>query len=184
MRDRVAATGTGTGTDPDADVVIVGIGNEFRGDDAAGLLTARLLRGTLPARVTVLENAGDPAELIEAWTGARLAIVIDTVVSGAPPGTTGRRALLGSAPRARGDRWTPPVVRHGSSHALGIADALALGRVLGRLPRELVLHTVEGADFGLGAPVTPAVGLAVERLAETVAKTVVELVRSEPARPR
>lgn len=167
MRDRVVT-------------VVIGIGNEFRGDDAAGLEAARLLRGMLSPEVPVVENAGDPAELIEAWAGAGLAIVIDTVVSGAPAGTVRRCDALGSALRAQDDRGTPPAARHGSSHALGVADAIALGRALDRLPRELVLYTVEGTDFGLGVPVTPAVGLAVERLAESVA----ELVRSQPARCR
>ncbi|MFF5213105.1 hypothetical protein [Streptosporangium sp. NPDC000396] len=46
--------------------------------------------------------------------------------------------------------------------------------MLDRLPRELVLYTVEGADFGLGAPVTPAVRHAVEEIAETVADLVPE----------
>ncbi|WP_030914213.1 hydrogenase maturation protease [Streptosporangium amethystogenes] len=158
--------------------VVIGIGNELRGDDAAGLQVARLLRGVLPPEVPVVENGGDPAELIEAWTGAGLAIVIDTVLSGAPPGTVRRCTVLGPAASSRGAHQTAPALRHGSSHALGIADAVALGRILRRLPRELALYTVEGADFGLGAPVTPAVKHAVGKLAETVA----DLVRPERAR--
>ncbi|MEU0484899.1 hydrogenase maturation protease [Streptosporangium sp. NPDC006013] len=158
--------------------VVIGIGNELRGDDAAGLLVARLLRDVLPPEVPVVENGGDPAELIEAWTGVGLAIVIDTVISGTPPGTVRRCTVLGPASPPGGAGWTPPALPHGSSHALGIADAVALGRILHRLPRELALYTVEGADFGLGAPVTPAVKHAIGRLTETVAG----LVRPKRAR--
>ncbi|MEV4377349.1 hydrogenase maturation protease [Streptosporangium sp. NPDC049644] len=149
--------------------IVIGIGNELRGDDAAGLEVARLLRGVLPPEIPVVENGGDPAELIEAWTGAGLAIVIDTVLSGAPPGTVRRSTVLGPAASSRDTHRTPPALGHGSSHALGVADAVALGRTLRRLPRELALYTVEGADFGLGAPVTPAVRHAIGKLAETVA---------------
>ncbi|MEU7990038.1 hydrogenase maturation protease [Streptosporangium canum] len=160
--------------------IVIGIGNDFRGDDAAGLEAARLLRGTLPPEVPVIENEGDPAELIEAWTGADLAIVIDTAVSGAPAGTVVRHTVLGPS-LSRGDASQPPsAIQHASSHALGVADAVALGHALGRLPRELTLYTVEGADFGLGAPMTPAVRRAVE---ETVA-AIADLVPRSSARLR
>ncbi|WP_326822822.1 hydrogenase maturation protease [Streptosporangium sp. NBC_01756] len=154
--------------------IVIGIGNDFRGDDAAGLEAARLLRGTLPPEVPVIESEGDPAELIEAWTGADLAIVIDTAVSGASPGTVCRHTVPGPS-LSRGDASQPPLtIQHASSHALGVADAVALGRALGRLPRELTLYTVEGADFGLGAPMTPAVRHAVEGIVATIADLVLQ----------
>ncbi|MDP9868278.1 MULTISPECIES: hydrogenase maturation protease [Streptosporangium] len=161
--------------------IVIGIGNDFRGDDAAGLEAARLLRGMLPPEVPVIENEGDPAELIEAWTGVDLVIVIDTAISGAPPGAVVRHTVLGSSP-AQGDAPQPPptTIQYASSHALGVVDAVALGHALGRLPRELALYTIEGADFGLGAPMTPAVRHAVE---ETVA-TIADLVPQSSVRLR
>ncbi|MGW4425611.1 hydrogenase maturation protease [Streptosporangium sp. NPDC004631] len=152
--------------------VVIGVGNEMRGDDSAGLEVVRLLRGVLPEEVPVLENGGEPAGLVEAWTGAGLAVVIDTTVSGTPPGTVRRYTVLGRRPSPGDVPWTAPAAGHGSSHALGIADAIALGHALDRLPGELVLYTVEGADFRLGAPVTPAVRHAIGEIATTVADLV------------
>ncbi|WP_308170130.1 hydrogenase maturation protease [Acrocarpospora catenulata] len=156
--------------------VVIGIGNDLRGDDAAGLAAARRLRGALPDGVRLIESGGDLAGLIEAWSGADLAVVIDTVVSGAPAGTVRRHTPLATPAEIP---WPSLTARHGSSHALGVADAIALGRALGRLPRELVLYTVEAADLGLGAPLTPAVRRGVARIAVAVA----QLLRDQKNHP-
>ncbi|MBE3011674.1 hydrogenase maturation protease [Microbispora sp. NEAU-D428] len=150
--------------------VVIGLGSDLRGDDAAGLEVARLLRGTLPPSVAVVESSGDPAALVEAWSGAALAIVVDAVSSGAPPGTV-HRSL-----------HTPvhPPVRAGS-HSLGLADAVELGRALGRLPDELVVAGIEGGDFSLGVPMTPPVLAAVRRTADELRE---RLSRGRPGGPR
>ncbi|GAA2208054.1 hydrogenase maturation protease [Nonomuraea monospora] len=146
--------------------VVIGLGNDYRGDDGAGLATARLLR---ELGVPVVENGGDPAELMEAWTGAEVAVVIDAACSGEPPGVVRRFRGVASLP-------------HGgaSSHALSLADAVELARVLGRMPGELVVYTVEGATFALGAGLSEPVSAAVAALARTIARG---LSRSAGAAP-
>ena len=47
--------------------LVIGIGNDFRGDDAAGLMVARRLRGTPLHDVEIVESAGDAAALMELW---------------------------------------------------------------------------------------------------------------------
>lgn len=136
------------------DIVVIGLGGDGRGDDAAGLEVVRRLRGSVPPSVVLVESAADPAQLVEAWTGARLVIVIDAVSSGAPPGAVHRPAGVEGGPS-----W------HGSSHSFGLADAVELGRALGRLPARLVVIGIEGADFTIGAPITPPVLSAIDALA-------------------
>jgi len=46
---------------------VIGVGNPWRGDDAAGLAVARLLRGTVSPEVEVLEREGEPTGLVDAW---------------------------------------------------------------------------------------------------------------------
>jgi len=55
--------------------LFIGIGNAFRGDDAAGLLAARSARERLDDEVEVLEMEGEPVDLIEAWRGAEHVLV-------------------------------------------------------------------------------------------------------------
>jgi hydrogenase maturation protease len=130
--------------------VVIGVGNAARGDDAAGLIAARRLGG--------LEHEGDPVALLDVWRGAELAVVIDAVSSGAEPGTVHRFDAT-SAPlpaRLRGST---------SSHALGLAEAIELGRTLGRLPGRLIVYGIEGERFEAGTELTPAVAAAVEAVA-------------------
>ena len=140
--------------------VVVGIGNSARGDDAAGLIAARRLGG--------LEHEGDPVTLLDLWGDADVAVVIDAVSSGAPPGTIHRFEAT-AAP-------LPTHLRSSSStHALGLAEAIELGRALGRLPGRLVVFGIEGERFEAGAEVSRAVAAAAEAVAVAV--------RSIPLRP-
>lgn len=157
-------------------VVVIGVGNDLRGDDGAGLAAARLVRAASPAGVEVVESAGDPAAIVEGWDGALLAIVLDAARGGAPPGTLARvdRVPAGRAP--------------GSSHGLGLADAWALGEALGRLPRRLAVLAVVGAAFELGTPVSAPVAAGVREAAREAvtlaAQARLEAASGRPGVPR
>lgn len=138
-------------------LAVIGIGNQMRRDDAAGLEVARRLRLTKPPGVEVMEQEGEPAGLIDAWAGADEALVIDGVSSGAEPGTLHRFEAS--------EEPLPTELFRPSTHALGVADAVELARELGRLPRRrLVVYGIEGEDFEVGEGLTPPVQGAVERL--------------------
>ncbi len=134
---------------------IIGCGNAARGDDAAGLLVARRLREW---GVDTLEHSGEGLALMESWRGHDAVIVIDAVVTGGTPGAVtvwdGRKA---------------PVIqdrRRNSTHAFGVAEAVELARVLGRLPPRLSIYGIEGRRFDLGSAPSPEVSAAAERLAQ------------------
>ena len=129
--------------------VVIGLGNRCREDDGVGIEVARTLAAMDIPGVAVEIGPGDVVELIEAWDGARLAVVIDAARSGARPGTVARVDLRGDNIAAAGLR--------SSTHGLGLADAVALGRVLGRLPARLVIIAVEGERFGHGERLSPAI---------------------------
>ena len=140
--------------------VVIGIGNPLRGDDAAGRMAARRLRGTLPADVAVLEIDGEATTLLAALDGAAAAFLIDACVSGAPAGSVHRFDL------AEGS--LPSTVGLVSSHALGLADALELARALSQLPERCIVYAIEGRSFEPGAklsrPMLTALGSVVRRL--------------------
>ena len=152
-----------------AKVVVLGVGNSLRHDDAAGLEALRALQALLGGRergerIALRAHEQETLGLIELWTDADAALIVDAVRSGAPPGVVHR------VDAARGP--VPERLRSSSStHAIGVAEAIELARALGRLPAHLVLYGVEGRDFesgeGLSAPVRAAVpGLADELLRE------------------
>jgi hydrogenase maturation protease len=125
-------------------VVVIGIGNEMRGDDAAGLHAARRLRALVTGeRVRVLEHEGETLGLLERLRGARAAVLVDAIRSGAPAGTIHRLdAAAGPIPQSlRGSS---------STHAVGLAEALELARALGELPEQVLLYGIEGRSFEAG----------------------------------
>lgn len=142
--------------------VVLGVGNAFRRDDGVGPAVAELLHLLAPG-VEVLTLDGEPARLVDAWTGAAAAIVVDACRSGAPPGTLTRIEVDGDRP--------PPVLTPGpvaSTHAASVAEAVALGRALGRMPSRIVVYAVDGADFGPGPGLSDAVAAVVGDVATQV----------------
>ena len=68
-------------------VLVVGIGSEYRNDDSVGLVVAREIHEKLFPSVTVKEESGEGAALMEAWQGYETVILVDAISSGAKPGT-------------------------------------------------------------------------------------------------
>ena len=145
---------------------VLGVGNQWRRDDAAGLEVARRLDRELPRGVRVLEREGEPTGLLDAWQGEREVVLVDAVSSGAKPGTVHRLDAI-AAP-------LPAELFRASTHHMSVADAVELGRALGRLPERLELYGIEGADFGAGSGLTPEVEHAVERLAAELRERLAE----------
>jgi hydrogenase maturation protease len=118
------------------------------------------LRGRVPPGVELLLSDGEPARLIEAWTGAALAVVVDAVrVDPSRPGRVHRFAL---------DRPIGGPVRTTSSHGFGLDDAVRLALALDRMPGRLVVHAIEAADLSQGSGLTPLVAAAVGDVARAV----------------
>ena len=143
---------------------IVCVGNPWRGDDAVGLEVAHRLEGTLPEGVVLSEREGEPTALIDAWEGAETLWLVDAVSSGAEPGTVHRLDAS--------EHELPAALFRGSTHHVGLAEAVELARALGRLPRQTVVFGVEGSSFEVGGPLTPAVAASVERVAVTLREEV------------
>jgi hydrogenase maturation protease len=141
-------------------VVVIGVGNEFRRDDGAGPAVITSLRGQVPPEVELVLTDGEPTRLIEAWTGAALAVVIDAVRTDPPrPGQVHRFVL---------DRPIGGPARTTSSHGFGLDDAVRLALALDRMPGRLVVHAIEAADLSRGPGLTPLVAAAIDDVARAV----------------
>jgi hydrogenase maturation protease len=152
--------------------MVIGLGTPERGDDAAGLEAARLLAPLAPAGTRVLALPGQTAELLDLWTQAPLAVVIDAVVSGAAPGTIHR--VDGRNGRLRGASYRR------STHDIGLADIVALGRALDRLPQRLVIVGIEVQSCSVGAGLSALVRRGVR---QAVGAVLTELATPENVAP-
>jgi hydrogenase maturation protease len=147
-------------------VVVIGIGNPYRRDDGIGpAVIAGIERCRLPG-VTLASSDGEPSQLIEAWSGALLAVLVDAVLCDRPePGRIHRSVLHpGGAGVAAVSRRAPA----GSTHGLGIPDAVRLAEALGRVPGRLVVFAVEAASIGFGLGLSPAVAACLPALTGAV----------------
>jgi hydrogenase maturation protease len=152
-------------------MIVIGVGNEFRGDDAAGLVAARRLR---ESGVVVEEHQGDMAALIERWKGAESLILIDAVAPRRTPGAIYR--LDASAPLDR-------ELFNTSTHAFSLADAVELSRALGTLPPHVVVFGIEAANVAAAMGLSPAVEVALPRFLKVVQDFVSSQICSRGLQP-
>lgn len=147
--------------------LVVGVGNDLRGDDAIGLEVARRVKERFFLEVGVLESDGDIGELLDAWQGRSLAVLIDAVVTGADAGNVVRfEARAGEVPRI--------FAAHMSSHALGVAETIELGLTLRQMPGRLIVYGIEAAAFEPATGISGAAQKAVDKVVELVLKDVEE----------
>lgn len=158
------------------DVLVIGVGNLLRGDDAVGILVARKLSSRFGPEVVVREHHGDGADLLELWKEWESVIVVDAMSSGAAAGTVFRFVIPY-------DEAVIPSFRSGSTHTVGLGEAIELGRSLRALPKQLIVFGIEGEQFWLGSGISPPVSVQIEALVEMISGEVSLLSRQSSKVP-
>ena len=144
--------------------LVLGLGNEYAGDDAVGVLAVRALRGKLAGGADVVESAASGLALLEVFAGYDRAVIADSIRTGRSPAGTiveVRLADLGLA--------TAP-----SLHQAGIPELAAVARRLGMgFPdRTRVLAVEVAGPLMFGAPLSKPVAAAVAPLGRRVLEQV------------
>ncbi|MGI9646973.1 MAG: hydrogenase maturation protease [Acidimicrobiia bacterium] len=142
-----------------AEQAVICVGNRARTDDGVGPVIA----DELSARgldIAVHITGGEPAELIDLWSGLDRVVIVDAVLTGhSAPGTV----HLISASHESIDLGT-----QASTHGLGLAESIELGRSLNQLPAEVQVVGIEASDLTPGTGLTPAVEASVPAAVATV----------------
>ena len=146
--------------------LIIGVGNEFRNDDAAGILAARLLKGLLPVEITVAENDGDGTKLMDLWNGYENVILIDAVSFGTEPGTI-------HTIDANRTEFPKETSIH-SSHMFSIAEAIETSRALNKLPEKVTVYGIEGKSYEFGSTISDEVNDAIEKVVSEIQKEIIK----------
>ncbi len=139
--------------------LVIGVGQPWRGDDAAGPAVVQALEGRVPDGVG-LSVVPTPVRLADAWEGHDVVVVVDAVISAREPGSV-------SVIEVGADRL-PARSGAGGTHGFGVAEAIELARATGRMPLRLVVVGIEAREFTLGSSLSPTVGAAVGPAAEQV----------------
>ena len=142
-------------------VVVLGVGNLLMSDEGVGVRCVEALAGDarLPQFVRLVDGGTSTHELLDDLEGLDLLVLVDAVITGAPPGSTVR--LEGAeVPYAFGQKLSP--------HQHGIHDLLATLTLLDRAPKTVVLLGVVPVFLALSLELSPAVAALVPTLATAV----------------
>jgi len=140
------------------------------GDDAVGPIVIDRLVGRLPEPVALVESVGDATHLLDTWRDARLAVIVDAVVSGGVPG---------AVHRIDGKAGFPSSWRSASTHLIGVVEAVELGDAVDMLPDELIVFGVEIDRVEAGVTLSKEVAAAAEQVADLVVEEIAVLRGSE-----
>lgn len=145
---------------PPLSIKVIGIGNPFRSDDGIGRYVTQLLRKYKLPNVEILEESGEGTMLMERWNGEEYVIVVDAVSSGSIPGTIHRFDT-------RADRIPSNAFRC-SSHTFGLAEAIELSQILGRVPDNLIVYGVECQRFDDGEGISKELKQSVKKVLQSI----------------
>ncbi|MBI1729020.1 hydrogenase maturation protease [Candidatus Acetothermia bacterium] len=151
--------------------LLIGLGNRFRHDDGAGLQFVRQFSTNMTDFVDSRLFEGDPIDLIELWQGADRVMLIDATSSGAEPGTVQR---LDASEKALPEE----LFGRQSTHLFSIADAIELARRLEKLPQEVIIFGIEGANFSFGEGLSGEVQEVLAKLNQQVLDELAQLTAS------
>jgi hydrogenase maturation protease len=154
--------------------LVLGLGNEYAGDDAVGVLAVRALRAELAGDADVVESAASGLALLEVFAGYDRAVVVDSIrTSRSPAGTIieARLAQLGPAIAT-------------SLHQAGIPELAAVARRLGMgFPdRTRVIAVEVTGPLLFGAPLSEPVAAAIAPLGRRVLDQVKRWVSEDSGR--
>lgn len=143
--------------------LIIGIGNELRGDDGIGRFIARTIAKEKIKGTQVVEGAGIFSSLIEVLKGYNQVWLIDAVSSCKRPGNVYRFDASDSP-------LPKDLFNNLSTHSLGLAETIEMARVLGQLPKRVIVYGIEGESFDKGAGLSQSA----QKACEEVVKRLIE----------
>jgi hydrogenase maturation protease len=140
--------------------LVLGLGNEYAGDDAAGVLAVRAVGTPVAADADVVESAASGLALLEVFAGYDRAVVVDSIRSGRNAAGTIVELALAEIGRVA----APSLHQAGIPELAAVAERLGLG-----FPAQTRVLAVEVAELPtFGAPLSEPVAAAIPELARRV----------------
>lgn len=157
-------------------ILILGIGNEWATDDGVGPHIVHHLQGwwndhrqEFGNEVGFVTATQPDLNLLDRIADCHRLIVIDAVVSGAPPGTLHHQIWNDEILDDRG-------VERASSHGFGVREMLNMAAVLNKLPPHVELWGVEIASTEPGLGLTPVVAKTAEKLSQQLIRHLTDIL--------
>ena len=146
-------------------IKVIGLGNDFRGDDAVGILIARELLPYQNPGVSIIEGGLSGLNLLEEMKDTHKVILVDAVLGQTGDGTIHRFTIPQDLETFRTLAWSTSAT---SSHNFGVGEALTLAETLGVLPPQVVIYGIELGTLATGEPLSPGVADAMQRVVRRI----------------
>lgn len=140
-----------------AAILILGLGNTIMSDDGVGPKVVERMRENCESleNVMLLDGGTLGLDLLPYLEGVERLIIVDAVETGQPAGTLVRLA---------GDDVPLALETKLSPHQMGLKDLLAVARLTGHLPSEIILIGVQPLLLEMGTELSPPVAEALSEL--------------------
>jgi len=144
-------------------MLVLGIGNLVMSDDGVGVKVVQRLMDDydFPPEIEVMDGGTLGLDLLPKLENKTHLIVVDAVETGKAPGTCVRLA---------GEELPIALETKLSPHQMGLKDLLAVARLLGHAPGEMVLLGVQPGCIDMATELTAEVAAQIEVLVENVLK--------------
>jgi hydrogenase maturation protease len=148
--------------DSRTEIIVLGLGNLLRCDEGLGIRAMERLRVcyTLPATVQLVDGGTLGLELLSYLEGAERVLILDAALTDGPPGTL-LRIAGDQVPAFFGVRTSP--------HEIALADLLAVTKLRGTQPHELVVWGMQPAALELGWELSEPVAACLDALVAAAA---------------
>ncbi len=143
-----------------ADIIVVGIGNPYRGDDAAGWAVIDGLMEIVGSVIKLVKERGDIADLIDIFSRYKSVYLIDACLSS---------ELIGTWQRI--DVNKQPIVEknvQASTHGFSVCQAISLAKNLDQLPNKLILYAINGDNYSVSNALSPSVARGVDSVIKAI----------------
>jgi hydrogenase maturation protease len=142
-----------------APIVVLGLGNVLRRDEGLGIRVLQRLqeRYAFSAEVQLVDGGTLGLDLLAYLEDAQRLLVLDATLTEGPPGTLIRLA---------GDNVPAFLGMRSSPHEIGLADLLAVLRLRGLEPEEVVVLGMQPQVIELGWELSPTASARLDLLVE------------------
>lgn len=141
--------------------LLLGIGNLIMSDDGIGVRVIQRIQReySLPGHVEVIDGGTLGLDLLPLLEQVGRLLVVDAVETGKVPG---------SCVRLSGEELPIALETKVSPHQMGLKDLLAVARLMGHLPPEMVLIGVQPGSIEMSSELTPEIEAKMDLLVESV----------------
>lgn len=142
-------------------IMVLGVGNILYSDDGFGIKVVEKLESeyNFPDNVTIVDGGVLGINLLGVISSAERLIVVDTILNRGNPG---------DIHRLEGDAIPNRILGKNSMHQVDLLEALSLCRLMGNVPKTVVIG-VEPQDIEtLNPELTPAIAQKVEHVVELI----------------